>query len=213
MIKVDRKEHPTFSHYNDDEVITSLKIDFNKKCYLCEEVTRHFEVEHFYPQMYYPDLINTYENLFYCCQKCNKIKPKKINTEESNKILNCCDIDIEKYIKLKVNILECKIDIIKVYSVKSLEIKIDNTITLLDRIYNGTNSKSNSCDDLREDIKEIISAFEKKLEQYQKSKLKRAIGEEIKEDLDIKTSYSTFKRWIIKDNLYLNQEFKQYIGD
>jgi hypothetical protein len=172
VIKVDRKENPTFGKYDDKAVIDSLKIDFNKKCYLCEEVTRHFEVEHFYPKIYHAHLINEYSNLFYCCQKCNKIKPKKINTEENNKILNCCDIDVEKYIKLKLNILECKIDIIKVDTLLNYDIQIENTMKLLDRIYNGTDSKSNSCDDLREDIEEIVSVFEKKLEQYQKSKLK-----------------------------------------
>jgi len=213
VIKVDRKETPTFSKYDDKEVLESLKIDFNKKCYLCEEVTRHFEVEHFYPQKYHIHLINEYSNLFYCCQKCNKIKPKKTNTEENNTILNCCDIDVEKYIKLKLNILECKIDIIKVDTLLNYDIQIANTMKLLDRIYNGTNSQSNSCDDLREDIQESISSFEKKLEQYQKSKLKRAIFEEIKEKLDKKLSYSTFKRWIIKDNSNLNTKFKQYIED
>jgi len=211
VIKVDRKENPTFNKYSDNIVKESLKIDFNKKCYLCEEVTRHFEVEHFYPQKYYTHLINEYLNLFYCCQKCNKIKPKDINTNSNNEILNCCEIDIEKYIKLKLNILECKIEIIKVDSIKFFDTQIDNTITLLDRIYNGTNSKSNSCEDLKNEIVEIISEFQKKLEQYQKSKLKRAISQDIQKDLDKKSSYSTFKRWIIRDNKNLNQEFKKYI--
>jgi len=212
VIKVDRKENPTFSKYDDNAVIQSLKIDFNKKCYLCEEVTRHFEVEHFYPQRYHIHLINEYSNLFYCCQKCNKIKPKNINTNSEDEILNCCDIDVEKYIKLKLNISECKIDIIKVDGLLNYDIQIENTIKLLDRIYNGTNSNSNSCDDLRDEITETISDFEKKLEQYQKSKLKRAISEEIKEKLDKKLSYSTFKRWIVRDNIKY-QEFNQYIGD
>jgi len=42
--------------------------------------------------------------------------------------------------------------------------------------------------------------------------LKRAVIEEIKEDLDI-SSYSTFKRWIIRDNLSRYQEFQKYIGE
>ncbi len=213
MIKVDRKENPTFNKYSDNIVKESLKTDFNKKCYLCEEVTRHFEVEHFYPQKYYPYLKNEYSNLFYCCQKCNKIKPKNINTNSDNEILNCCEVDVEKYIKLKLNILECKIEIIKVDSIKNLDTQIDNTITILDRIYNGTDSKSNSCEDLKNEIVEIISEFQKKLEQYQKSKLKRAISKDIQRDLDIKSSYLTFKRWIIRDNKSLNQEFKKYIID
>ena len=51
------------------------------------------------------------------------------------------------------------------------------------------------------------------IHKYQKTKLKRTICEELKEDLDVSSSYSTFKRWIIRDNLILTQQFKQYIGD
>ena len=213
MVKVDRKENPTFSKYSDRAVKDSLKIDFKRKCYLCEEVTRHFEVDHFYPQIFYPDLINNYSNLFYCCQKCNKIKPKKINTNPNNEILNCCDINIEKYIKLKLNLRECIIEIEQVETTLELDKKIKNTIKLLHRIYNGKNSQSNSCEDLRDDIIENIDSFRKKINRYSTIKLKRAIIEEIKEDLNIGSAYSSFKRWIIRDNPTLNQQFQQHIKD
>jgi len=211
MVKVDRKENPIFQTYSEKNVTDSLKVDFKKKCYLCEEVTRHFEVDHFYPQKYYNHLINDYLNLFYCCQKCNKIKPKKINRDSDNEILNCCDIDIEKYIKLKLNLRECIIEIEQVETTLELDKKIKNTIELLHRIYNGRNSQSNSCEDLRDDIIENIDSFRKKINRYSSIKLKRAIIEEIKEDLNIGSAYSSFKRWIIRDNPTLNQQFKQYI--
>ena len=51
MVKVERRLNPTFSKYNEKIVTNSLKSDFHKKCYICEEVTRHFEVDHFYPQI------------------------------------------------------------------------------------------------------------------------------------------------------------------
>lgn len=213
MIKVERKKNPTFTKYNEKNVEEALKIDFSKKCYLCEEVTRHWEVEHFYPQKYYSHLINNYSNLFYICQKCNKIKPKNINTNSEDEILNCCEIDVEEYIKLKLNTKVCKVEVTKLKSNTNLDIPINNTINLLDRIYNGTNSKSNSCEDLKDDIKEIIIIFRKKLDIYRTRKLKRAISRDIIKDLDITTSYSTFKRWIIRDNTTLYNEFKQYIGD
>jgi len=213
MVKVERKLNPTFTKYNEQSVTDSLKLDFNKKCYLCEEVTRHFEVDHFYPQVSYVHLINEYFNLFYCCQKCNKIKPKIINISSENEILNCCDIDVELYIKLKLNLKECKVDIIKLQSNTSLDTQITNTIKLLDRIYNGTGSKSNSCEDLRDEITTVIASFRKKLDKYQVSKLKRAIIEEIKNDLEVTSSYSTFKRWIIRDNEAFQNEFEHYIGD
>ena len=213
MVKVERKENPTFTKYNEQNVTKSLKLDFNKKCYLCEEVTRHFEVDHFYPQVLYTHLINDYLNLFYCCQKCNKIKPKKINTCSDDAVLNCCEIDVEAYIKLKLNIKECKVEVEQILRDEVLDIQIQNTINLLNRIYNGKNSKSKSCEDLKDEIIIVVSSFRKKLDKYQTTKLKRAIIEEVKEELDKSSSYSTFKRWIIRDNTLLNQEFKQYIGD
>jgi len=212
MVKVERREHPTFTNYNDREVKESLKRDFHKKCYLCEEVTRHFEVDHFYPQKYYTHLVNDYSNLFYCCQKCNKIRPKKINTHSDDEILDCCCVDVEAYIKLKFNSRACIIEIEQIKRDPILDIGIQNTIRLLDRIYNGKKSKSDSCEDLRDEIKETIVSFRKKLDKYGKSKLKRVLEEEIREDLDIASSYSTFKRWIIKDNPVLNQKFQHYIG-
>ena len=212
MVKVERREHPSFTKYNDKEVKESLKRDFHKKCYLCEEVTRHFEVDHFYPQKYYTHLVNDYFNLFYICQKCNKVKPKIVNTHSENEILNCCEVDVEKYIKLKLNNKECRIEISKITTTTNLDKQINYTIEVLDRIYNGKNSKSDSCEDLRDEIRETILSFRKKLDKYATSKLKRAILEEIEEDLNIVSSYSTFKRWIIRDNSTLNEQFKQYLG-
>jgi len=209
MIKIDRNENPIFTNYDEDSVKHSLKIDFFKKCYLCEEVTRHFEVDHFYPQKYYPHLINSYDNLFYICQKCNKVKPKIINTNSNNEILNCCDINVENYIKLSLNIKKCKVDIEQIRQDKALDNKIQETIKLLDRIYNGTNSQSNSCEDLKQEIITEIANFKKLLGKYQ-TKLKNAVIDEIKEKLDIQSSYSTFKRWIVKDNKKF-ELFQQYL--
>jgi len=213
MIKVDRRANPLFTKYNDNEVLNSLKSDFRRKCYLCEEVTRHFEVDHFYPQKYYTHLVNNYSNLFYICQKCNKIKPKIVNTHSENEILDCCDIDVERYIKLKLNSKKCSIEIKQIRTDTNLDKKIKSTIKLLDRIYNGVGSKSNACEDLRDEIKETIISFRKKLDIYNTTKLKRAVIEKIKEDLDISSSYSTFKRWIIRDNLSRYREFQKYIGE
>jgi len=211
MIKINRTENPTFTKYNDQIVIESLKKDFYRKCYLCEEFTRHFEVDHFYPQLSHKNLINEYSNLFYSCQKCNKLKPKKTNTMESEEILNCCDIDVEKYIKLSLDIQQCEVNIEQIKFDNSLELKIANTINLLNRIYNGKDSKSNSCEDLKDEIIEEIECFRKIIDTYQTTRLKKSSLNEIKDKLKLESSYSTFKRWIIKDNEILTKEFIQYI--
>ena len=142
MIKINRTENPTFTKYDEQIVIDSLKKDFYKKCYLCEEVTRHFEVDHFYPQVSHKQLINRYSNLFYSCQKCNKLKPKKTNTIQSEEILNCCDIDVQEYIKLSLDIHQCKVNIEQIKSSDTLNLKISNTIKLLNSLFIRDNLKS-----------------------------------------------------------------------
>lgn len=211
MTKVDRLETPIFSRYNEKSVEDALKKDFFKKCYICEESTRHFEVDHFYPQKFYGHLINQYENLFYICQKCNKLKPKIINTHSDNEILDCCELDPAEYIKLKLNSKECKVEVEQIKNNSILNIKISETIKLLNRIYNGEGSKSSSCEDLKSDVKEKIEDFRKKLDKYKTTKLKKVALDEIKKELGRDSSYLTFKRWIIRDNFELSQEFKEYI--
>jgi len=212
MIKINRTENPTFTKYDEQIVIDSLKKDFYKKCYLCEEVTRHFEVDHFYPQVSHDNLINEYSNLFYSCQKCNKLKPKKTNTIQDEEILNCCDTDVEKYIKLSLDIQQCKVNVEQIKFNNSLELKIANTIKLLNRIYNGENSKSNSCEDLKDEIIKEIEHFRRIIDKYQTTRLKNSTLNEIKDKLKLNSSYSTFKRWIIKDNEILAKQFIQYIN-
>lgn len=153
-----------------------------------------------------------YSNLFYSCQKCNKLKPKKTNTEKSKEILNCCDIDVEEYIKLSLDISQCKINVEQIKSSDILELKISNTIKLLNRIYNGKDSKSNSCEDLKDEIIKEIEYFRKIIDKYQTTRLKKSTLEEIINKLKLDSSYSTFKRWIIKDNDILKKQFMQYIN-
>ncbi|NWF66069.1 MAG: hypothetical protein HXX81_01235 [Campylobacterales bacterium] len=207
MTKIDRKENPTFNHYSDESVKEALKKDLFKRCYLCEEVTRHFEVEHFYPQKYFSHLENSYENLFYACQKCNKIKPKDINTNSENEILNCCETNPYEYIKLELNTKECKVEVTQIKDEPDNGNKVRETIKLLNRIYNGENSKSTSCEDLKDDIKEKIEEFRKKLDKYEKTKLKKVALNSIIEEISEQSAYITFKKWIIRDNHTLNSEF------
>jgi len=211
MVKIDRKENPTFTHYSDENVKDALKLDFFKRCYLCEEVTRHYEVEHFYPQKYYEYLKHKYKNLFYVCQKCNKIKPKNINIDSNSEIINCCEIEPNEYIKLKLNTKECRVEVEQIQSESNGSNRVRETIKLLNRIYNGENSKSNSCEDLKDDIKEQIEDFRKKLDKYQKSKLKRVALKEVVKEIAIDSSYVSFKKWIIKDNKELREKFQDYL--
>ncbi|MEA3315055.1 MAG: hypothetical protein U9Q30_04295 [Campylobacterota bacterium] len=212
MTKVDRKENPIFTDYSDNSVQDALKKDFFKRCYICEEVTRHYEVEHFYPQKKYKHLENDYKNLFYSCQKCNKIKPKDINTSSENEIINCCEIDPSKYIKLRLNTKDCKVEIEKINDEPDKGNKVKETIKLLNRVYNRENSKSKSCEDLKDDIKEEIENFRKKLDKYEKTKLKRVAQNEIIEEISEKSAYISFKRCIIIYNQRLFKDFERYIN-
>lgn len=208
MININRSQKPKNDlKYTDEEVREQVEKDFFKMCYLCEEVTRHFEIDHFYPQKYYPDHVNDWENLFYICEKCNKIRPKKINTENENEILDNTKDDVESLIILRFDEVNNEIEISTDNKDPKLLPKIQNTINLLHKIYNGIDTKSKSYKQLRKEIKEEIEKFYKSLEKYEQAidNLKIYYEEDIakrliKKSMQKDSSFVSFKRRIILDN-------------
>lgn len=198
MVNIKRSKAPKAPfRYNDPTVVEQIRHDFFVLCYLCEEyVLRHYEIDHFHPQKYFPELENDWDNLFYCCEKCNKIRPKNINTT-GNKVLNNCSDDVEQ-IELSYNSKTAKI------TIKSDDAseKTKNTIKLLHRIYNGIGSTSKDYILLRQEIKDELAEFKKDLKKYQKNKLfKDAVRQRLSpETRTRKSQFVSFKRQIIKDS-------------
>jgi hypothetical protein len=148
MFNVSKSAAPSspFS-YHDPAIVALVRKDFYDKCYLCEEkVPRHLEVEHFYPQAFYPHLE----------KRCNKIRPKKINTSNEDEVLNCIEDDVESLIGLRFDEANNSIEI----STNTGSQKVQNTLALLNRIHNGFSTASLSFLDLRKLIAEELAELE-----------------------------------------------------
>ncbi len=202
--------------YKESVIRDAVQKDFHKMCYLCEEVTRHYEIDHFYPQKDYEYLIDDWNNLFYICQKCNKIRPKNINTCSDNEVLNNCEDNVESLLIIYYNSTDESIIILPNTIDSKILYKVENTIRLLNRIYNGIDTTSLSYIDLRNEIEEKVAQFEKDIENYRKAigKFKELFKKPIIRALSKKSqknesSFVSFKRYIIKSKASL-KEFEQY---
>ncbi len=206
-----------------------IEEDFFNLCYLCEtHNNRGFQIEHFFPKgkNYFPEKINDWNNLFLSCPTCNQVKPKSINTKKSEEILNPCLDDVENAIELRKNNVENGQEKIKIEITSSEKnnYKIENTIKLLERIYNGCNSESLEYMKIRKEISEKIRIFEELLKIYKGLKLKilkkpyeNKIIEFLQKSYNLeknnidfnKLGFISFKRQIIKDNPDY-KEFEKY---
>ncbi len=201
MINIQKKI--VLTDYDDKDESTRMQIrdEFFKKCYLCEgKPVQNYEIDHFYTQIFYPHLKNKYENLFFICSKCNKLRPKNINSSSKNEVLNNCEDDVESFISLDIDLSECKKAIIRAnYTDNEYQNKkINNTIELLEKIYNGKNTISHSYKCLQDDIVTDVISFQTQLENYLKfnDEYREVFKEIILEELDKISEYSSFKKTI-----------------
>jgi hypothetical protein len=71
----------------------------------------NFGVDHYRPKKYFPDLITTYSNLYYCCNPCNSRKGQYWPSEARAKDLlvpNPCEHAMASHLKYKAGVVEAK---------------------------------------------------------------------------------------------------------
>lgn len=196
--------------YKCGDVLQRLSTDFKKKCYICERKDpSSVNVEHFVPHKGNKDLKFDWNNLFWACGHCNNIK-----LDKHTNLLNCTleEDDLENKIKLSL----------KPFPKENVQITIldnsqqtINTKELLLAVYNGTTKqKQLESAGLRDSILKEICTFQEVLICYfddtntpedTANDLRK-----IRQHLSRASSYTAFKRWIIKDNENLRREFEQY---
>jgi len=210
MINIKRSPAPTHQFkYTDDIIKEKVRDDFFHLCYICEEyVPVSFEIDHFFPkgQKEFEHLTHEWTNLFCICSKCNKERPKDINTKGKEVLNNCID-DVEKIINLRYE--NSKVEVIA--NGNTNEIK--NTVKLLNRIFNGIGApdeNKRSHIHRREAVKKVLDKFENFIEKYNKNN--SLFEDEIENCLSKKTkntssAYVSFKRQLVKDKY---KEFEKY---
>lgn len=193
--------------YRQEDVILQLQIDFKNKCYLCEEKEpTSINIEHFIAHKGNIDLKFDWNNLFFACVHCNSTKQELISI--SDNILNCTRLEdqVDRQIHHYLKTFPKETVII---TAKEKEVKVQNTVALLDAIYNGTTpSKKMESNNLRKKILKEIKQFQTLLENYLNAETdKEVFQSQINKELSMESAFTAFKRWIIWDNETLKKVF------
>lgn len=181
--------------YNSEDVLERLVEDFFNKCYLCEKKEiSGINVEHLKPHKGDIDKKFQWENLFLVCPHCNNTK---LGNEDE--ILDCTNPSHKIYDWIEYNFTSFPKTKVELKIINNIDI-VNNTVTLLDKIYNGsTVNKKFEADNIKKKIMREIQSFENLIFEYVYNS-KKELVEEIKEKLSRKSAFSAFKRWIIKNN-------------
>lgn len=189
----------TTKAYDGEDVKRQLLIDHFEKCYICERhLCTDFEIEHHKSKKHHPHLIQDWNNLYLCCKYCNG---KKL--ENFDNTLHPATVNIEENIMQSIDFKNNKALFSAIYSNPEHQ----ETIELLDRIFNGT-GKIRKIKEERffEYIIGCVNYFLQLVINYQNnSTLENA--DLIRNELQINKECLGFKYWIIKSNPVLYSAF------
>ena len=116
--------------YDGEDVKRQLATDQHQKCYICErKQTTDFQIEHLHSQEHYPNERYNWENLFFVCSYCNGRKSSSFDG-----IANPTKEAIEEKIVQTLNYDKAD------FATNDTSEAIQQTIVLLNRIFNGKNS-------------------------------------------------------------------------
>ncbi|MCD8290948.1 MAG: HNH endonuclease [Prevotella sp.] len=205
--------------YRESDVVERLCADFKNKCYLCEtKGPNSINVEHFRPHRGDKTLKYAWENLFYSCSHCNNTKAmlERDETFCNEGILNCtCRADcVDTWISYRVETFPryiVKLANERITNGKDSS-RIDNTIRLLDAIYNSTDTpiKKREAENLKHHLISEIERFLdliKACKDSDESNLSEKI-KQVKKELDNDSAFTAFKRWIVRDDADLLQQIE-----
>lgn len=197
--------------YKCGNVLEMLKADFANKCYICEaKEPVSINVEHFRPHKGDIQLKFDWNNLFWSCAHCNNIKSDRFDD-----ILNCTDPGDDVETGLKYAFKPFPHEKVEIEAVGTDEQTL-NTRDLLLGVYNGTTKlKQLESWNLREKLLDEIMRFQKSLVNYfldtNDDDDRKMYLREIKGHLHKASSFTAFKRWIVRGNDRLFSEFKDFI--
>lgn len=187
--------------YDGQDVLDQLFIDHHEKCYLCElKVKQHYQVEHLKSKENFSILKYEWSNLFLSDDYCNG--KKSTNFDE---ILNPIENNIEDIIEQRIDSINRK----ALFRSSITSVSAQNTIELLNRIFNGTYApklRRKREDEFYKEVERIINAFNKILLNYlinPNPQTEKAVRDELSIDKEL----LGFKYWIIKDHAELFQVF------
>lgn len=197
--------------YRSDPVFALLSKDCNEKCYICEngEATS-YNVEHLIPHRGDSALKFDWNNLFLSCAHCNGLK-----RDTYEHILDCTKVDPEQYIALRLGTeLKEKIQIEKLGDCENPAYSVDETITLLSRVYNAEHEppmKRLEATKLRNRVSREVSDFRNALDlfyQEAEGEIRERYRDEIRGMLHRSSNFAAFKRQIVRASEKYRADFE-----
>jgi hypothetical protein len=211
---LEREKQKASGDYKCGDVLERLKNDFKNKCYICEmSAPTSINVEHFIPHQGDIELKFAWDNLFWSCAHCNNTKLAVYTN-----LLNCTQIedDVEK--SLKYEFKPFPKEKVKIIPIDVKNKKAANTCDLIEAIFNGTTPlKTLESANLRNLLLTEIRDFQGLLCDYYLPTNEldeiNLLSKKIKQHLHKGSNFTSFKRWIIRDNEELLKDFGQYLTD
>lgn len=187
-----------------EDVVSQLKEDQKGKCYLCERIRiTDYDVEHHKSKHHFPELTYVWSNLFWSCRYCNLKKSASFDD-----LVNPINDNVEEIIYQSLDFPNAKAEFSATGTVSP---QITNTITLLNKIFNG----SGRIRTIREQqfydyVMSKITSFQKMTTTWLENTSEEA-EKAIIDELDIKSEFLGFKYWIIRSNAVLLSRFEKYM--
>ena len=198
--------------YNCPGVLAANKEDFYNKCYVCEfKEPTTINTEHFVPHRNDHVLKFQWNNLFYACGHCNNTKLAKA---EFDNILNCIieADEVDKKIRYHINPYpKEKAE----FSPVEDSLRVQNTVILLDEAFNGAtelkkiesaNLRSHLLKEIRNFQAILFDFFDDTFSPDERAEKRNSIIRH----LGPASNFTAFKRWIVRDNALLFDEFGAY---
>ena len=190
--------------YRSGEIFRVLLEDCHHKCYICEIKPIPPEVEHRLTHKGDEELKYDWNNIFYSCRYCNKVKNQR---KYYSGIIDPTKVDPEEYIDLHMDYNELRERVVVVKKIKNDEL-VDITVELLDTVYNNDSTDINreAASNLRNRISDQLNIFLMYIRQY---KEEQSIGDfdNIVEEISRSSEFAAFKRKIVRDDPELSIVF------
>lgn len=193
--------------YAQDDVIKQLQTDFNGKCYICEmKNLSDPQIEHLLPHKQGKDKKRKFdwENLFWACPHCNRVKNQK-KYEEG--ILDCCKIDPEEFLFFRLNEKYTEVGI------KMENIAAERTAELINEVFNlqNTGMRIYASAFRLQELQKEVNVFYDKLESFKKNRNSVVARRTLKALLKRESQFAAFKRCYIQEHAKEYPELLPYI--
>jgi uncharacterized protein (TIGR02646 family) len=203
------------NQYNETEVVFTLESIFFGKCYLCErDALSDPEIEHFDPHEGDPTKKFDWNNLYYCCSRCNSIK----GSIHKN-LLDCCDANVDVFRSIKCLLPSVPDNpIIVETGFSSPTSTVLNTVALLQKCYNEDNTALRGITravlvDRLFDMFSDFLGYRVKLRDKKYGKGEKDLAKErLLAMLDVRFPFSCFWRWHVLGDSFLSQYLSQDIN-